>query len=219
MDKFLKRIIWLILPAPLVYLAIVWNKLPEKIALHFNMKGIADRLGNKNDLLLLVALLTAIAIIIFLLLPLVYKIDAKKTAVENKGRLLRLAFAITVFITFVTCILIHSAFIENSAFNIRLVFAGIGLLFCILGNYMHNIKPNYFAGFRLPWTLENEENWKKTHLLGGKLFFAGGLLIAVICLLIPVVPSIIAFTIITIIISVIPFVYSYQLYKSKKGLN
>jgi uncharacterized membrane protein len=84
---------------------------------------------------------------------------------------------------------------------------------------MHNIKPNYFAGIRLPWTLENEENWKKTHLLAGKLFFAGGLLIAILCLLTPVIISIILFITITIIVTIIPGVYSYRLYKKQKTLN
>jgi uncharacterized membrane protein len=219
MDKLLKKIAWLVIIAPAAYLAIVWNKLPEKIAMHFNLKGTPNGYGSKNDLTLVIALLTGIAIAIFLLLPLVYKIDTKKTAVENKTRLLRLAFAITLFISFVTCIIINGATRANAGFNIRLVFAGIGLLFCIIGNYFHNIKPNYFAGLRLPWTLENEENWKKTHMLAGKLWFAGGLLIAVLCLLTPVVVSIIIFIIVMIIITVIPFRYSYLLYKNQKALN
>ena len=28
---------------------------------------------------------------------------------------------------------------------------------------MHSIKPNYFVGMRLPWTLESEANWRSTH--------------------------------------------------------
>ena len=219
MDNFLKKIVWLIIITPAVYLAIVWNNLPEKIAMHFNLKGVPNGYGSRNDLILVTALLAGIATAIFLLLPLVYKIDTKKSAVENKTRLLRLAFAITLFISFVSCILINGATRANMGFNIRLVFGGIGLLFCIIGNYMHNIKPNYFAGIRLPWTLENEENWKKTHLLAGKLFFAGGLLIAILCLLTPVIISLILFITITIIVTIIPGVYSYRLYKRQKMLN
>jgi uncharacterized membrane protein len=219
MDNFLKKIVWLIIIAPAIYLAIVWNNLPKKIAMHFNLKGVPNGYGSRSDLILVTALLTVVATAIFLLLPLAYKIDTKKSAAENKTRLLRLAFAITLFVSFVACIVINGATHGNSGFNIRLVFGGIGLLFCIIGNYMHNIKPNYFAGIRLPWTLENEENWKKTHLLAGKLFFAGGLLIAILCLLTPVIISIILFITITIIVTIIPGVYSYRLYKKQKTLN
>jgi uncharacterized membrane protein len=84
---------------------------------------------------------------------------------------------------------------------------------------MHNIKPNYFAGFRLPWTLENEDNWRKTHLLGGKLWFVGGLFIAVICLLLPPVASMVAFFTIMFTVVLIPAIYSYRLYKKQKSLN
>ena len=59
-----------------------------------------------------------------------------------------------------------------------LIFVIIGLLFAFLGNYFKTIKPNYFIGIKTPWTLENEEVWKKTHLIGGKLWFIGGLLMA-----------------------------------------
>src|SRR5438552_16430007 len=141
MDKFLKKIVWLIIIAPAVYLAIIWNKLPEKIAMHFNFKGVPNGYGSKNDLILVTILLTGFAITIFLLLPLVYKIDTKKSAVENKTRLLRLAFAITLFVSFVACIVINGATHGNTGFNIRLVFGSVGLLFCIVGNYMHNMRP------------------------------------------------------------------------------
>ena len=71
-------------------------------------------------------------------------------------------------------------------FSTRFILAGTGLLIAVVGKYIYNIKPNYFAGIRLPWTLNNDENWRKTHLLGGKLIIGGGLLIVVICLFINV---------------------------------
>ena len=78
------------------------------------------------------------------------------------------------------------------------------------------MKPNYFAGFRLPWTLENAENWKKTHQLSGKLWFAGGLLIAVTCLFLPSLPAMIVFFAVMMVLVVIPCVYSYRLFKKQK---
>lgn len=213
MDKFIKKIIWLVIPVPAVYLAIIWNKLPERVAMHFDLKGNIDRYGSKNELIVLTVGMMVLAAVIYLLLPLVYKIDPKKYAAENKSRLHRIAFVISVFVTAVLCMVIYSSTHGNMKFSTKLIFAGVGLLFCFIGNYMHSIKPNYFAGFRLPWTLENENNWRKTHLLGGKLFFAGGFLIAILCLLTPVIVSIIVFLIITTIITVIPCVYSYRLYK------
>ncbi|NCT74478.1 MAG: SdpI family protein [Chitinophagaceae bacterium] len=92
----------------------------------------------------------------------------------------------------------------------------MGAFWCILGNYMFNLKPNYFAGMRLPWTLHDEENWKETHRLAGKLWFAGGILILLLAFLLPSRVVLIVFISITMIITFIPMAYSYMLYRQKQ---
>jgi uncharacterized membrane protein len=91
----------------------------------------------------------------------------------------------------------------------------MGLFWAVIGNYMNNIKPNYFAGFRLPWTLESEDNWRHTHHLASKLWFAGGLLIAFVCIFTSATVAIITLFTIASIVTVIPIVYSYWYYKNK----
>ena len=213
MDKFMKKIVWLFIIAPAIYLGIVWNTLPETIAMHFNLKGDIDRYGSKNELMTMILILIAVNAVVYLLLPQVYRIDPKRYAPENKGRLFRIAFAMAVFTSAVLCLLIYSSIHGNIKFSMRFILAGVGLMLAIVGNYIYNIKPNYFAGIRLPWTLNDDENWKRTHLLGGKLLFGGGLLIAVICLFAPFTFSMIAlFTVLSVVI-LITCIYSYRLYK------
>lgn len=213
MDKFMKKIVWLFILAPAIYLGIVWNALPETIAMHFNLKGDIDRYGSKNELATMVLVLIAVNVVVYLLLPQVYRIDPKRYAVENKARLFRIAFAVAIFTASVLCLVIYSSVHGNIKFTMRFILAGVGLMLAVVGNYIYNIKPNYFAGIRLPWTLNNDENWKKTHLLGGKLLFGGGLLIAVICLFTPFLFSMIALFTIILFITVITCIYSYRLYK------
>jgi len=217
MDKFFKKIVWLVIILPAVYLAIVWNKLPEKVAMHFDLKGNVDRFGSKNELILMSSVLIFMNAVVYLILTNIYRIDPKRYAAENKSRLYRIAFAVCVFISAVLCLIIYSSTQGNIKFSTRLILSGIGLLFAFIGNYMHNLKPNYFAGFRLPWTLENEDNWRKTHLLGGKVWFVGGLVIAVICLLLPPEASMVAFFAIMLVLVFIPAIYSYRLYKKQKS--
>src|SRR5262249_49354304 len=57
----------------------------------------------------------------------------------------------------------------------RVIVWCILLLLAIPGNYLPNLRPNYFVGTRTPWTLENVETWRATHRLGGKLMFFGSL--------------------------------------------
>ena len=216
MKPILKKIIWLIIAAPAVYLAVVWNRLPEKVAIHFDLQGNPDKFGNKSELIIMSVVLIVMNALTYLLLTNIYRIDPKKYAAENKDRLQSIAMAVAVFLAAVLILIIYSSLQGSIKISMGLIFSGVGLLFAVIGNYMPNLKPNYFAGLRLPWTLENEENWRKTHLLAGKLFFGGGLALALICLFTPPVASIIIFFTVIIVITVIPCVYSYRMYKKQK---
>lgn len=216
MNTALKKIVWPIMAAPAIYLAIAWKQIPANVALHFDLKGHADRFGSKNELLLTALLLTGMNIIVYLIITNIYRIDPKKYAVENKSRLYRIAFAVAVFLSAVLCLIIYSASHGNLQFNTSLLLAAVGLLFAFIGNYMPNLKPNYFAGFRLPWTLENADNWKKTHAMAGKLWFSGGLLIAIVCLFLPPVVAMIFFFAVMIIVTALPIRFSFRYYRQQK---
>jgi uncharacterized membrane protein len=219
MNKFLNRTVWLVVAIPAIYLAFVWNSLPDKIAMHFDFQGNADKYDSKNEFLWLSIITLAVSICVYLLLVNVWRIDPKKYAAENKGRLQKIAFAVVVFLAAIQCIIIYISTQGSAKLNLRFFFALIGILWAVIANYMNNLKPNYFAGFRLPWTLENEENWRRTHHLASKLWFAGGLLIAAICIFTSTTVSIIAIFAILVPITVIPIVFSYRLYRKQKSLN
>jgi uncharacterized membrane protein len=219
MTKYFKYLVWVIGLIPVIYLAFTWSSLPEKVAMHFDLEGKPDRYGNKNELTIMIIVLSLMSVGLYFLLANIYKIDPKKYAAENKERLQRMGFALTVFISALACFIIYSTAKGTIEFGMRYIFAGVGLLLSLMGNYMHTIKPNYFAGLRLHWTLNNENNWRKTHLLAGKLWFAGGLLLAVLCLLLPDKISLILFFIIMVVLIIIPVVYSYRLYKSGELVN
>ncbi|MBK6936327.1 MAG: SdpI family protein [Chitinophagaceae bacterium] len=219
MEKFLNRIVWLLMIVPVIYLAIVWNTLPEKVAVHFDINGKPDRFGSKPELLLMVIILSIMCPVSYLILSNIYRIDPKKYAAENKFRLRRLAFGVVVFMVAVLCMIIYSSSKGNISFNTGIILAATGLLFAFIGNYMHNIKPNYFAGFRLPWALENEENWKRTHALAGKLWFGGGLFLAVTCLFLSPRMAMAVFITVMIIITAIPILFSFHFYRKHKKIT
>jgi uncharacterized membrane protein len=98
------------------------------------------------------------------------------------------------------------------------IFAFIGILIALLGNYFQSIRPNYFIGIRTPWTLENETVWKKTHRLGGRLWFGGGLIIIILTLILGNNKAIaITFTSIIAILVIVPIVYSYFEFLKQKS--
>lgn len=194
---------------PFIYLAYIWNDLPEKVPMHWNIKGEVDRFGTKYELLLIPILLPLLVYIIFLIIP---KIDPKKRLKEMGGKYQSLKAILTIFMSALSLFIMYAA-INDSEHNPNYIILIIGLLFVFLGNYFKTIKPNYFIGIKTPWTLENETVWKKTHKLAGKMWFVGGLLVVFCSLILAKEKNIIWFAVITVIITVVPFVYSYLLFR------
>ena len=43
MTRLIKTLIWPVLLAPVAYLALVWNKIPGTVPMHYNLAGEPDR--------------------------------------------------------------------------------------------------------------------------------------------------------------------------------
>ena len=199
---------------PLAYLAMVWNKIPDIVAIHYNGKMQPDRMGNKLELWLLTGIVAGVSILMFFLFQYIHLIDPKRRNLPRSGTFNKLAAGLVVFMAALNFLIIISA-ANNDLVLENFLFPLLGLLFAFIGNYMHNIKPNYFAGLRLPWTLNDPENWRKTHHLGGKLWFWGGLFLAIVSLFIPAAIIIYLFIGVVLILVIVPAIYSYRMFKDK----
>lgn len=200
---------------PFIYLTYLWNSLPEKVPIHWNYKGEIDDWGTKYSLIGVAFLLPVLTYVLMLLIP---KIDPKKRIELMGGKYYQIKFVLVVFMSILSLFFIHSSKSQTLSSPI-LVFVLIGLLFMALGNYFKVIKQNYFLGIKTPWTLESEEVWKLTHILAGKLWIIGGLLIVIFSLVIPENINFYFFITITAIISIVPIVYSYLIFKKIKNSN
>jgi uncharacterized membrane protein len=220
MKNFLKITVWVLFVIPLVYLSLIWNELPQQLPMHYNLKGQVDRYGTKSEFLVLIAVVTLINIGVYFLLVNIHRIDPKrKYNEENLPRMRKLAFAITLFLSAIACFIMYSSLHEEMKFNSNFIVIGIGLLFTVIGNYFYSIKPNYFAGLRTPWALENEDNWRQTHQLGSKLWFTGGLAVIAAGLFLKDLALFLVMMIIILVLVIVPIIYSYRLYAKTKNQN
>lgn len=199
----------LLVAVPFVYLWTIWNDLPDTVPLHWNVEGEVDRVGSKKELWLIPVVTTLMIYLILLAVP---AIDPKRKIQEMGAKYQQLKFALVTFMSGLALVVLYmvKAGGEGSA---RLIFVLVGLLFAALGNYMKTVKPNYFIGFRTPWTLENNTIWEKTHRMGGMLWFVGGLLMVLISFLMQGRTHFYIFMGITLVISIIPAIYSYLLFR------
>ena len=199
-------IILLMLLLPIIFMLTVWDKLPEKLPTHWNIRGEVDSYGAKY----LFALINAAIYLIFLIIP---KIDPRKknyTIFSTSYYKLRLIF--TTFFSLLFIMILYNALYSNVDFE-KIFPVAFLFLFAALGNYFGTIRSNYFVGIRTPWTLNNEEVWKKTHLFAGKLFAASGIIGGIICMSLDnPAADYFAIGLITVMV-ILPVVYSYVYYQ------
>jgi uncharacterized membrane protein len=205
---------------PLIYLGLLWNELPDRVPMHYNINNEVDRMGSKKELIFAMGLMAAIGMGVALLLQNIHRFDPKRKYAENSAIMSKIAWSCVVFISAIASYIIYET--RTFSLNEKSTFSGKGILvlvssiFIVLGNFLNNVKPNYFVGFRTPWNLENEENWRLTHRLASKLMFFGGMVLIVLILALPEPFASYAFMLGLIPVVLIPFVYSYLLFKREK---
>ena len=187
---------------------VFWNQLPEEIPTHFNLLGQAD--GYNHKMSAIFGLPTLMLLMHWLLLFLMIK-DPKSSNISSKIQVL-----IYWIIPFVSCLSMISIFGESLGYSMMsglLAQIFMGVVMIVIGNYLPKTHRNYIIGIRLPWTLENDENWRKTHRLAGKIWVLGGLLLFLNSFVQLYVYWVFFLTLFFVVI--IPSVYSYQLSKSR----
>jgi uncharacterized membrane protein len=159
--------------APFAALLVLWDKLPARIPVHWNLAGEADRWSSSRWEVLLLPLFCLGAVVLCRVLP---RLDPKLRQMSDTGRMamalqmLRIAMACLFGAIFALQI---AAALGSPMPTGGIATAGTLLFLAVTGNYLGNLRQNYFFGLRTPWTLEDEETWRVTHRRGGELLFFG----------------------------------------------
>jgi len=207
--KHLKTIIItsLITLVPMIVGIVLWNKLPAEIPTHFGINNEPDDYGSKAFVVFGMPVLMLAMHIVCILAT---KVDPKMSNLSDK--VFTMVLYIIPAVSLLMCGMIYPIALGNEIRVGLIAILFMGLLFTVSGNYLPKCKPTYTVGIKLPWTLNDSENWTKTHALAGKIWFAGGLLIIATAFF----ESPVIFFCITIIMVLTPTVYSYLLFKKKK---
>ena len=162
----------IIILLPVLAGLILWDQLPEKIPTHWNAVGEIDGWSSKP---FAVFGLPAIMLAFQWLCVLGTAADPKKAA--HSPKLLQLVLWIVPLISSLMFALTYTVALGKSVRVEMIMPIFIGLVLTIVGNYLPKCKQNYTIGIKIPWTLNNEENWNKTHRFAGWLWTIGGILI------------------------------------------
>jgi len=192
---------------PILAGLILWNQLPEQIPTHWNAAGEIDGWSSKP---FAVFGLPAILLAAQWLCVLGTAADPKRSAHPQK--ILHLVLWIIPVLSVLLNVLTYMAAMGRQVQMEVIMPVFIGLLLAIVGNYLPKCKQNYTIGIKIPWTLNNEENWNKTHRFAGWLWTVCGIII----MLTGFFGGFWIFFIIVLLMVLAPIAYSYILHR--KGL-
>lgn len=185
----------------------LYSRLPGQIAVHWNWEGAADGYRSRVFAVFgLPALLLGVNAFVHFMLA----FDPKHANISLfTGRVVRwLVPALSLFVNGFTLL---SA--VGIAISVRVaVPVAVGLIFVICGIILPFSKQNYTIGIKLPWTLNSEENWNRTHRMAGPVFIVGGILYALSSLS----PYRWAGIVVILVVTLAPGVYSFLLFR--KGI-
>jgi len=193
--------------ASFVVTGALYGRLPERIPSHWNLAGQVDGYASKPWGPFFVPLTMLALHLLFVAIRRTAPMGYGGGALESVEAAV-LAFMFTLSVVGLIVGLGHHVSMN------RVAAIGVGPLFVVLGDAMGKLTRNFFAGIRTPWTLANEEVWRRTHRFGGRLWIAGGVVLFVAGLL---GPSLTPLLVIVPVLVLVPIVYSYVVYRRVEG--
>ena len=202
-----------IIPLLFIFISLIasfffYSKFPDRVITHWNLAGEANGWSSKVFAAFFFPGMMIFIYLLFLLLP---NIDPEKNRYAEFRDVYHKFKA--MFIVFFTIIYFVASF-SNIGFdlNIKMIIPGlVGIMFLMIGNYLGEVKRNWFLGIRTPWTLSSDNAWNKTNRFGGKVFMIMGVFMIILGFLSVKFFSIVFISFFTILL-LTTFIYSYIIY-------
>ena len=187
----------------------LWFFFPSLFASHWEADNPASGPGSK---------IFAVTVLPVLLLSAhwfcVYVTNKDSKNRHQNRTLLGIVFWICPIISIFASGVTYAAAFGHDFGNRILICLPIALIYLVLGNYLPKCRQNHTIGIRVLWTLQDEENWNKTHRFTGKLWVFGALLL-LFSVFLPEKISMYVFWLILLLITSLPFLYSFLYYREQ----
>ncbi len=182
-----------------------YKKMPETLPTHWGFNNKIDGYSSKFT-----TLITTPLLLIFLNIFSCFMLDNDPKNKDKNNFVITIGKATIPLVMLITFVI--SVFYGlGKKINVMVIISiFVGFLLILIGNYLPKTKRNYTVGLKLPWTLNSDENWNKTHRLAGYFFILGGIFF----LLTPFIGNEYLIFLTFIIIGIIPAIYSFYLYKN-----
>ena len=210
-NKFKAVLSSVLILLPALFGLLIWEQLPQSMVSHWGGDGVADGVAPKGFMVFGMPL---IFLAVHWLCMLGMTLDKKNT--QHNKKIVSIIFWMIPALSIVISGTIYSIALEKEFNVFTFMPALIGAMLLLMGNYLPKTTRNRTLGIKLRWTMGNDENWQKTHRLGGRLWVAGGIMLIFSAFLgIEFAVGMLIAVIALIVIA--PTVYSYCLYKKHQA--
>ena len=192
---------------PILAGLILWNQLPEQMPSHWNAAGEVDGWSSKPFAVFGLPLL----LLGFQWLC-AFGTGADPKKANHPEKIQQLVLWIIPVISVLLHAIVYMVSLGNQVRVEMVMPVFIGLVLTIVGNYLPKCKQNYTIGIKIPWTLNSEENWNRTHRFAGRLWVVCG----IVLILTGFFGGFAIFIGVALLMILAPIVYSYILHR--KGI-
>lgn len=176
---------------------VVYNRLPERIATHFDINNQPDGWSGRAFAVFGIPLIMTA---LHLLACLFTNSDERVKNSPQMSRVVRFLIPVIAFVVETAMVLFALEKITDIG---MIALCLTGILMIIIGNYLPKTRQNSFVGIRTKKTLGNEEIWNKTHRFAGFVETAAGVVIIPLAVLSLYIPAVI----VLFVAILIPFFY------------
>jgi uncharacterized membrane protein len=150
----------------------VFDRLPERMPIHFDFNGNPDGWASRA----VGAFLPAAMILgLWGVLRFLPKIDPRRQNYERFGASYDLTVGALLTLLFIIHLLVLGQALGYRVPMGRVLPVLVGGLFLVIGNVLPRARSNFMYGIRTPWTLSSDRVWMRTHRLAGYMMALAGL--------------------------------------------
>lgn len=223
----MKKLIWIVSFIPLIGTALVLLFMPDSVPMHYDSAGNIDRWGSKYENLIFPIIILAMTLLWALFIG-YYEKKADKANKEKESADARTNVKVLgiVGLSMAVMFTVMQGFILYGEYNVAVSGAEsqtvdigkvscilLGVILIVLGNFMTKTRINGVAGFRINWSMYNDNTWRKSNRFGAFAIMVAGVLTIITAVLMK--NSFIATMVMLgyiLIASIMTVIYSHKVY-------
>ena len=207
--KYKKQLIIssIVILLPILIGVLLWDQLPDSFTTHWGVDGQPDGWSSKTFAVFFIPVF-----LVVMQFFCVWITERTNRGNEQSPKVMNLIFYIMPVLSVLVNGMMYAGALGKSWDWTAMMPIVLGLLFAIIGNYMPKCKQNYTIGIKIPWTLNSEENWSRTHRFAGWLWTFCGIAL----MLTGIIGGFWIFLFVVLLMVFAPILYSYLLFR--KGI-